>query len=75
MKKLFVLMTALAATTLFVQANDMEKMEATVEKVMQEAVESASQPQTDITPAPGQEENHTKKETAEALPKTTPDKK
>ena len=65
MKKSLALIAAFAMTTLFAQANDMEKMEATVEKVMQEAVEAASEPQTDIAPAPEAEKNDTQKDDAE----------
>jgi hypothetical protein len=69
MKKSLALVAAFALTTLFAQANDMEKMEATVEKVMQEAVEAASEPQTDIAPAPESEKNDTEK----AAPENTPE--
>jgi hypothetical protein len=76
MKKSLVLIAAFAMTTLFAQANDMEKMEATVEKVMQEAIEAASEPQTDIAPAPEAEKNSTAQEGEEKkLPQDTPQEK
>jgi hypothetical protein len=76
MKKSFALIAAFAITTLFAQANDIEKMEATVEKVMQEAIEAASEPQTDIAPAPESEKNETADEGEEKqLPHNTPEEK
>jgi len=73
MNKSLALIAAFAITTLFAQANDMEKMEATVEKVMQEAIEAASEPQTDTAPVPESEKNNTTQEEADKkLPQSAP---
>jgi len=48
MKKLLMMIAALAMTALFAQANDMEKMKAVAENAVQQATESApAQKQTE----------------------------
>jgi len=62
MKKLILLIAAVAMTTLFAQANDAQKMEATVEKIMQDAKSMAPAPQKDVTPETKEDKNNTQEE-------------
>jgi len=62
MKKLTLLIAAVAMTTLFAQANDAQKMEATVEQIMQDAKSMAPAPQKDVTPETKEDKNNTQEE-------------
>lgn len=63
MKKAMLFIAVVAMTTLFAQANDMDKMEATVDQIMQDAKSMAPAPQKDVTPSAEDEKNNTKEET------------
>ena len=62
MKKLTMLIAAVAMTTLFAQANDVEKMEATVDQIMQDAKSMAPAPEKDVTPETKDDKNNTQEE-------------
>jgi len=62
MKKAMLFIAAVAMTTLFAQANDMDKMEATVDQIMQDAKSMTPAPQKDVTPSTEEEKNTSKEE-------------
>ena len=62
MKKLTMLIAAVAMTTLFAQANDVEKMETTIEQIMQDAKIMSPTPKQDTTPETKEDKNNTQEE-------------
>ncbi len=62
MKKSILLIAAMAMTTLFAQANDVKKADATADQLMQDAKSMTPAPKKDVTPATEEEKNNTQKE-------------
>ncbi len=65
MRKLLMMIAALAMTTIFAQANTMEKAEEAAAQTKQDTAITASVAQTDETPAPKDDKNDSEQGTQE----------